>query len=92
MIMDRATDALPGNSFRAGSNAAPASAGRLVTGAGLFSAARKASASFAAHLGASLQLRRTRRALAELSDYELHDIGLTRAQARHEASRPWWND
>ncbi len=32
----------------------------------------------------------TRRALHELSDAQLHDIGLTRDQARREASLPFW--
>lgn len=35
---------------------------------------------------------RTRRALAELSDYELRDIGLTRTEALGEASKPFWWD
>ena len=33
---------------------------------------------------------RTRRALLDLDDAQLRDIGLTRAQARHEALRPFW--
>jgi uncharacterized protein YjiS (DUF1127 family) len=45
----------------------------------------------AARFSALLELRRTRLSLAKLSDYELHDIGLTRSQARHEAGRPWWD-
>jgi uncharacterized protein YjiS (DUF1127 family) len=32
----------------------------------------------------------TRRALVELSDEALRDIGLTRAEARHQAGLPWW--
>jgi uncharacterized protein YjiS (DUF1127 family) len=32
----------------------------------------------------------TRRALLALDDTQLRDIGLTRAQARHEALRPFW--
>jgi uncharacterized protein YjiS (DUF1127 family) len=38
-----------------------------------------------------LQRQRSRRFLGELTDYELRDIGLTRAQARHEAARRWWD-
>jgi uncharacterized protein YjiS (DUF1127 family) len=34
--------------------------------------------------------RRQRRALAELDDHLLRDIGLTRHQARVEALRPLW--
>ncbi|MDP3814109.1 DUF1127 domain-containing protein [Pseudomonas sp.] len=32
----------------------------------------------------------TRRALLELSDEQLKDVGLTREQARSEALRPFW--
>lgn len=31
-----------------------------------------------------------RRALLALSDHTLKDLGLSRADAYHEASRPWW--
>ena len=34
--------------------------------------------------------RRTRLSLAELDDYMLRDIGLTRAEARQESSLPFW--
>lgn len=34
--------------------------------------------------------RRSRNTLAELTDEQLRDIGLTRPQAIHEASRPFW--
>ncbi len=34
--------------------------------------------------------RRTRPSLAELDDYMLRDIGLTRAEARQESSIPFW--
>lgn len=34
--------------------------------------------------------RRSRNTLAELTDEQLRDIGLTRAQASHEASQPFW--
>ncbi|HPD91452.1 MAG: DUF1127 domain-containing protein [Rhodobacter sp.] len=36
-------------------------------------------------------LLRQRRALAELDDARLRDLGLTRAQARSEADRPFWD-
>jgi uncharacterized protein YjiS (DUF1127 family) len=36
-----------------------------------------------------LKLRRTRRALAELDDRQLRDIGITRSEAMCESSR-WW--
>lgn len=35
--------------------------------------------------------RRSRRALAELDDDLLKDIGLTRAEARRESAKPFWN-
>lgn len=34
--------------------------------------------------------KRSRNHLAELSDSQLQDIGLTRAQARYEATLPFW--
>jgi uncharacterized protein YjiS (DUF1127 family) len=33
---------------------------------------------------------RGRRSLAELSDYELHDIGITPADCFNELSKPFW--
>jgi uncharacterized protein YjiS (DUF1127 family) len=33
---------------------------------------------------------RDRRSLAGLSDYELNDIGITRADRFHELSKPFW--
>ncbi|CRI59706.1 uncharacterized protein YjiS (DUF1127 family) [Pseudomonas sp. TE6288] len=35
---------------------------------------------------------RTRRALLQLEDYQLRDIGISWEQARHEASKPFWRD
>jgi uncharacterized protein YjiS (DUF1127 family) len=36
-------------------------------------------------------LSRQRRALAAMDDYRLHDLGLTRAEAQAEATRPLWD-
>lgn len=36
-------------------------------------------------------LWRSRRALATLTDQQLEDIGLSRAQAETEAARPFWD-
>ncbi|MCB1341335.1 MAG: DUF1127 domain-containing protein [Pseudooceanicola sp.] len=36
------------------------------------------------------QRQRSRRALAGLDDHMLKDVGLTHAQARKEAKRPFW--
>jgi uncharacterized protein YjiS (DUF1127 family) len=33
---------------------------------------------------------RSRRDLAELNDYELRDIGLTRVDAQYESAKPFW--
>lgn len=33
-----------------------------------------------------------RRALAQLDDHLLHDIGLSRADVEHEASKPFWRN
>jgi uncharacterized protein YjiS (DUF1127 family) len=38
------------------------------------------------------QLAHERRALLALSDHMLKDIGITRAEAEREASRPFWSD
>jgi uncharacterized protein YjiS (DUF1127 family) len=37
-----------------------------------------------------LERDRQRRALAELSDHLLRDIGVTRAEAMREAAKPFW--
>jgi uncharacterized protein YjiS (DUF1127 family) len=37
-----------------------------------------------------LEKRRSRRTLLELTDDELCDVGLTRAQARAETSKSWF--
>ncbi|MDR9394453.1 DUF1127 domain-containing protein [Roseovarius sp. SYSU LYC5161] len=42
-------------------------------------------------LRAALQVRRERRALARLPDSALRDLGLTRAEARAEARRDFWD-
>ncbi len=34
--------------------------------------------------------RRTRQHLAELSDYQLKDIGITPSERRHEVDKPFW--
>lgn len=36
-------------------------------------------------------VHRQRRALTGLTDHQLEDIGLTRAQALREAARPFWD-
>jgi uncharacterized protein YjiS (DUF1127 family) len=41
-------------------------------------------------LQSCLQRYQTRRALLLLSDEQLADIGLNRAQARHEGRKPFW--
>lgn len=43
-----------------------------------------------ARLAAALERRRTRRALAQLDDAGLADVGLTREEARAESARPFW--
>lgn len=42
--------------------------------------------------GLMLHRWRTRRALLQLEDYQLRDIGLTWEQARREARKPFWKD
>ncbi len=41
-------------------------------------------------VGSWYQRARQRRQLAELSDRQLADIGISRAEARAEAQRPFW--
>ena len=38
------------------------------------------------------ELARQRRALLALNDHMLEDIGISRAEAEREASRPFWSD
>lgn len=38
-----------------------------------------------------IERRRQRRALAQLDQHLLDDVGLTREQARHELDKPFWN-
>ena len=38
------------------------------------------------------ELARQRRALLALNDHMLKDIGISRAEAEREASRPFWSD
>ena len=42
-------------------------------------------------LSRALVVHRSRRGLAALDDHMLQDIGLTRAEAETEASRPAWD-
>jgi uncharacterized protein YjiS (DUF1127 family) len=49
------------------------------------------SASLRARLATALELWHQRRALALIDDARLADLGLTRAQARAESSRPFWD-
>ena len=42
-------------------------------------------------IGTLLERRRGRRALLEMSDEQLKDIGVSRADAYREADRPMWN-
>ncbi|QKK24237.1 DUF1127 domain-containing protein [Rhizobium hidalgonense] len=43
-----------------------------------------------AAVGQRLEKRRSRRTLCELTDDELRDVGLTRAQARAETTKSWF--
>jgi uncharacterized protein YjiS (DUF1127 family) len=47
--------------------------------------------SFLARLLAHGEVRRSRRALLDLDDHLLRDVGLTRRQALTEAERPAWD-
>jgi len=41
-------------------------------------------------LGAAMERSRQRQALGALSEYQLHDIGLSRADVAGETSKPFW--
>lgn len=43
-------------------------------------------------IAAGYRRYRQRRALLALSDAMLKDIGISRADAWHEADKPWWRD
>jgi len=51
---------------------------------------RRTLMAMAAHAEACLSRSRQRRALAELDDRLLRDIGVTAYDATHEASKPFW--
>lgn len=57
---------------------------------GLRSAARRALMRAVATVSAWHERARQRRALMELSDHMLRDIGMSRAEALCEATRPFW--
>lgn len=54
-------------------------------------AARPARRSHLSRLRAYAATRRQRSALADLDAHALRDIGLTEAEARREARRPFWD-
>ncbi len=37
-----------------------------------------------------MQRHQSRRALASMTDFQLHDVGLTRADIHREAGKPFW--
>ena len=54
------------------------------------SALRRTLAGLAGHYGAWVSISNQRRALAELDDHLLRDIGVTRYDIAREASKPFW--
>lgn len=46
--------------------------------------------SLLARMRAAWRRRRSRVVLSQLDDFMLKDIGLTRADAEHEANKPFW--
>lgn len=51
---------------------------------------RRLASSFYRRVDLWFDRRRQRRVLAELTDDQLRDIGLSRGQAAREASKPFW--
>ena len=62
------------------------------TGDGLRFNLRASAGNVVAHLLRWHDLARQRRALLTLDDHMLKDIGISRAEAEHEAARPFWQD
>ena len=54
------------------------------------SSLRRTLARIAGRCGAWIERGRSRRALAELDDRLLRDIGVTRFDASHEVAKPFW--
>ena len=54
------------------------------------SALRRTLAALAGHYGAWISITRQRRALADLDDRLLRDVGISRYDAAHEAGKPFW--
>ncbi|ETX14745.1 hypothetical protein OCH239_20490 [Roseivivax halodurans JCM 10272] len=54
-------------------------------------AGRPARRSLLSRFRAYTAMRRQRTALGDLDDHALRDIGLSRAEARREARRPFWD-
>jgi uncharacterized protein YjiS (DUF1127 family) len=54
------------------------------------SSIRRTLARIAGQYGAWVSITRERRALAELDDRLLRDIGITRYDAAHEVAKPFW--
>jgi uncharacterized protein YjiS (DUF1127 family) len=54
------------------------------------SALRRTLAALAGHYGAWISIARQRRALADLDDRLLRDVGISRYDAAHEAGKPFW--
>ena len=64
----------------------------LVSGIRAYTARTKFSLTSAlTRLDAILERRRSRRALLEMTDDQLKDIGLSRSEAHGEAYRPFWD-
>jgi uncharacterized protein YjiS (DUF1127 family) len=63
---------------------------RTATGSSLWSIAHAALASVATTLFAWRERARQRRALGDLSEWDLHDFGVSRCDAVGEASKPFW--
>ncbi|MDK3018138.1 DUF1127 domain-containing protein [Pseudodonghicola flavimaris] len=57
----------------------------------LSSRSRRSRPALIARLAHMISVHRQRRALIKLDDRALEDIGISRSQARAEASRPFWD-
>lgn len=62
-----------------------------IQGASVQTEKRRFFTALAIWLKHAYQVHHQRRALMKLSDCQLNDINLTRAQARHEVGKPFWD-
>jgi uncharacterized protein YjiS (DUF1127 family) len=82
--------AAPGSSAAAGGGGAARRTFIAQPESGLYAAVRRGVVRMVEACLAWHDRARERRALMELSDHMLRDIGISRVEAHHEAAKPFW--